>query len=132
MRLWFWLALANNSTVAEIRERMSDDEFSYWKALYYMRVIGFEAEQDPTAMIERRIQLAMTGKGSKDIQSYISDRFKITDEEDEEFQEEKKDLEKELKERAAAGEFDAEKMRAEARAHAEAKLKEKESQENGD
>lgn len=88
-----------------------------------MFLVGYEAEQMNRAELKRHFSLCMSSNASKNIFDYYIDRFQKSDEEDEDYQEEKKELEKDLAARKAAGEFDSDKMREFAKKHAEEKEK---------
>lgn len=123
LRLWFYLAEKRGLTVRELRDKMSENEFKYWLGLRCLGVIGYEAEFMKLARIERRIACSMSSNANKGLLDYFNDPFALSDEEDEDFQDYKEKEEKSLAERAAAGEFDAEKMREFARKNEEEKKK---------
>lgn len=62
--MWFRLALAMGSTVAEIQRRMSSSEFSEWAAFDRIEPIGFNGFNYHFSTLSATVANAMGGKKS--------------------------------------------------------------------
>jgi hypothetical protein len=93
-------------TVEELRNRITEVEFKYWYAFYYIEGLGYKKDDHLVSRVLRQVALSANANAPQELQDYSWDPYGKPEWEDEELMDEMDEMIAELEGRKKAGEFD--------------------------